>query len=209
MAAARLNISRVAAWRVAPRTPVAVRCCIFCQPYSSSSSSSTDAPAPPLLAKLKGDLKAAMKAKDAARLAVLRSVLAATLNASKTAQPITTDVQLVALLRRTASASQDAAAEFRGAARPDLAEKEDAQIAILEEYVQGSGVESLGPDQVQALAEKTLADVQADVAAGTIKTGGKGLASEVIKRLMAPGGPLDGKDVNKKEVAVMVKRLTS
>ncbi|EFX01397.1 hypothetical protein CMQ_6339 [Grosmannia clavigera kw1407] len=209
MSAARsLATGRFAAARLFPRTsPVAVRGCLFCRPYSSS-----DAPPPPMLARLKGDLKAAMKAKDAARLAVLRSVLAATLNASKTAQPISTDAQLVALLRRTARASQDAAAEFRSANRADLADKEDAQIAILESYARESGIESVGPEQVQAAAEAVLAGLQAELAAGTGKTttaAGKGLASEVMRRLLAPDGPLDGKDVDKKDVAVTVKRLTA
>lgn len=208
--------ARLATARLFSQTPIVVvtRSCVFCRPYSSSSSSS-DAPPPlPLLAKLKGDLKAAMKAKDAARLAVLRSILSATLNASKTAQPISTDAQLVALLRRTARASQDAAAEFRGANRGDLAEKEEAQIAILESYARDSGIESLGPEQVKAAAEAVLAGLEAEVAAAAAggtktKTAGKGLASEVMRRLLAPGGPLDGKDVDKKLVAVTVKRLTA
>ncbi|OAA59561.1 hypothetical protein SPI_05759 [Niveomyces insectorum RCEF 264] len=117
-----------------------------------SAKPPTTATTPPLLAKLKGDLKAAMKAKDAPRLTVLRTILAATLNASKTAQPIRTDAQLVALLRKTARASQEAAAEFRGADRADLAEKEEAQIRVLEEYAQASGLASVSSDPPAACA---------------------------------------------------------
>lgn len=163
--------------------------------------SSDEAPAPPLLAKLKGDLKAAMKAKDKARLSVLRSVLASTLNASKTAQPIDTDAKVVALLRKTARTAQDAVAEFQEAGRSDLAEKEKEQIQILEAYAQEGAVESLSPGDVQAAAEEILAELKA--AGGSFKAG------DVIKQLLAPGGPLDGKDFDKAGMAQIVKKLTA
>lgn len=95
---------------------------------------STEAGSPPLLSQLKADLKTAMKNKDTNRLAVLRSVLAATVNASKTESPITTDAHLIALLKKTAKKSRDAAAQARQAGRVDLAEKEEEQQRILEEY---------------------------------------------------------------------------
>ncbi len=172
--------------------------CSSCRQYSSAAED----PAPPLLAKLKGDLKSAMKNKDKARLAVLRSVLAATLNASKTAQPINTDAKLVALLRKTARSSQEAVDEFRGAGRGDLAEKEEEQIQILEGYAQDSGIVSLSTEELQATVEAVLAELAAE-------NGAKAKAGDAMKRLLAPGGPLDGKDFNKGDVAKMVKALTS
>ncbi|KXX77356.1 Altered inheritance of mitochondria protein 41, mitochondrial [Madurella mycetomatis] len=99
---------------------------------------STEAAPPPLLSKLKNDLKIAMKAKDTNRLAALRSVLAATVNASKTATPITTNAQLIALLIKMAKKSRDAAAQAREAGRAELAEKEEAEQRILEAYATGS-----------------------------------------------------------------------
>ncbi|KAK3688109.1 hypothetical protein B0T22DRAFT_145029 [Podospora appendiculata] len=166
----------------------------------ASYSSQADLPPPPLLAKLKGDLKTAMRAKDATRLSVLRSVLAATLNASKTASPIQTDVQLVALLRKTARSCQESVTEFRGAGREDLAEKEEAQIRVLEEYTAGSGVESVSETQVREMA----AAVKAALASEGI-TDAKTATGEAMKRLFAPGGPLDGKDVDKKEASKIVR----
>jgi uncharacterized protein YqeY len=159
---------------------------------------STDAPPPPLLTKLKDDLKAAMRAKDANRLAVLRAVLAATLNASKTDKPIRTDAQLVGLLQKSARKSQEAAAEARGAGREDLAEKEEAQIRILEEYAAGSGVKEIGEAELRQLVESTKAGL---VAEGVQE---KALSGQMIKRLLAPGGPLDGAMVEKKEVVRMI-----
>ncbi|KAK8105977.1 hypothetical protein PG999_009336 [Apiospora kogelbergensis] len=112
--------------------------------------SSEPAP-PPLLQKMRTDLKTAMRAKEVARLAVLRSVLSATLNASKTGTPISTDAQLVALLRKTARASRDAVEEFRTAGREDLVEKEQAQIDILEQYTADSGVQEVTADELRTI----------------------------------------------------------
>ncbi|KAK8042682.1 hypothetical protein PG994_013165 [Apiospora phragmitis] len=165
---------------------------------------STDPPPPPLLQKLKADLKTAMRAKDAARLTVLRSVLAATLNASKTASPITTDAQLVALLRKTAWASRDAAAEFLLAGRDDLVEEEQAQIDILDEYVAGSGVQKVGADELRTIVAGIVTAMTSE---GGVATGGKVQMGNVMKKLLAPGGPLEGKDVEKSELAKIVKEV--
>ncbi|KAG7287989.1 hypothetical protein NEMBOFW57_007509 [Staphylotrichum longicolle] len=159
---------------------------------------SSDAPPPPLLAKLKDDLKTAMRAKDTNRLAVLRSVLAATLNASKTDKPIRTDAQLVSLLQKTAGKSQEAAQEARAAGREDLAEKEEAQQRILEEYAASSGVREVGEAEIRQLVESTKAALLAE---GVPE---KTLAGQVTKKVLAAGGPLDGAQVNKSAVAKII-----
>lgn len=167
---------------------------------SSSVATTTDDAPPPLFQKLKTDIKTAMRAKDAQRLAVLRAITSATLNASKTASPIRTDAQLVALIRRAQKASRDAVAEFRTAARDDLAAKEEEQIAIMDEYVAASGVQTLGEAELRALVGDAVAQARdAGVAA-------KGLVGDVMKRL---GASLQGKDVNRKELAQLVKDMTS
>ncbi|OAA52910.1 Aspartyl/glutamyl-tRNA amidotransferase subunit B-related protein [Cordyceps fumosorosea ARSEF 2679] len=166
------------------------------RPYSSTAD---DLPTPPpLLQKLKGDLKTAMRAKDANRLSVLRAVMAGNLNASKTASPIRTDVQLVALMRRLAKGAEEAAAEARAAGRADLADKEDAQGAILAEYVQGSGVAAPDEAELRAAVEAAVAEVGGEA--------GKTAMGEVMKKL---GVALEGKDVDKKALAEMVKKAMS
>ncbi|CAJ2513779.1 Uu.00g018980.m01.CDS01 [Anthostomella pinea] len=167
-------------------------------------SSSGEAPPPPLLQKLKGDLKTAMRAKDAARLTVLRSVLSATLNASKTASPITTDAKLVALLRKQQKASGDASAEFSAAGRQDLVDKEQAQIKILDEYVAGSGVEEASEEQLRTVVGGVITALTSE---GAVE-GGRAKMGDVMKKLLAPGGPLEGKNVEKSELAKIVKEFT-
>ncbi|KAF7548591.1 hypothetical protein G7Z17_g6963 [Cylindrodendrum hubeiense] len=162
--------------------------------------STTDDAPPPLLSKLKADLKSAMRAKDAPRLAVLRAILSANLNASKTASPIRTDIQLVALIRKIQKSSADAVTEAKTAGREDLVQKEEGQIKVLEEYVAGSGVQTLGEAELKALVQEA---VEASKAAGINL---KSIMGDVMKRL---SGALEGKDVDKKEIAKMVKELTA
>ncbi|KXH65043.1 hypothetical protein CNYM01_11955 [Colletotrichum nymphaeae SA-01] len=154
------------------------------------------APAQPkLLATLKTDLKTAMRAKDAPRLSVLRSVLSATNNAAKTDSPIATDAQLVALLRKTQRATQDAAKQFRDAGRDDLAEKEDTQAKVMAEYIASSGVVTVTEADVRVLIQKAIED---SVAAGKSGLG------EVMKLINKATGDKD-LEVEKKRVAELVK----
>ncbi|KAK5628374.1 hypothetical protein RRF57_004089 [Xylaria bambusicola] len=141
-----------------------------------SSRSYSDAPAPPLLQKLKADLKAAMRAKDAARLSVLRAALSSTLNASKTSSPITTDVALVGLLRKQARGCADARDEFAAAGRDDLVAKEEAQIAVLNEYMANSGVEELSSDRLRAVVQGVVAGLGDE----------KPKMGDIMKTLLAP-----------------------
>lgn len=167
-----------------------------CRLYSTPAG---DAP-PPLLSKLKADLKTAMRAKDTARLNVLRAIMSANLNASKTATPIRTDVQLVGLIRKLQKSSNDTIAEAKAAGREDLATKEEEQNKILAEYAANSGVQTLGEAELRALAQEA---VDASKAAGTQA---KSVFGDVMRRLSAA---LEGKDVDKKEVAKVVKELTA
>ncbi|KAL3965454.1 hypothetical protein ACCO45_002458 [Purpureocillium lilacinum] len=141
-----------------------------------------------------------MRAKDAPRLSVLRAIMSANLNASKTATPIKTDVQLVALIRKIQKSALDAAAEAQAAGRQDLVDKENEQARILDGYLADSGVQSLGEAELKALVQDA---VEASRAAGTAA---KSLMGDVMKRL---AGALEGKDVDRKQVASLVKELTS
>ncbi|UKZ60806.1 uncharacterized protein TrAtP1_002076 [Trichoderma atroviride] len=202
MAASKSSMPLLAALRCSRQAPLRLSPaqCLF-RPASAARFYSADADAPPpLLQKLKGELKAAMRAKDAPRLSVLRSIMSANLNASKTSSPIRTDVQLVALIRKLQKSAQDAVADAKAAGRDDLVDKENQQIAILDEYVAGSGVQSLGEAEIKALINEA---VEAAKGAGAA---GKSLMGDVMKRVNAA---LEGKDVDKKSVAALVKELTS
>ncbi|KAJ5608557.1 hypothetical protein N7537_005176 [Penicillium hordei] len=160
---------------------------------------STSPALPPLMATLRTDLKTAMRAKDTTRLNVLRALISETNNAAKTASPIQTDIQLLSLIRKRLNASKDAAKEFDVAERPDLKEKEDAQVAVLEEYA----------SQVKTLPIAEIKEVVINQIAAMIDANTKPNQGTVLKALFAAGGPLDGKPVDRKEVATEVKNALS
>lgn len=143
-------------------------------------------------------MKTAMRNKDSNRLSVLRSLLSQTLNASKTANPINTDMQMLALLRKTANASKLASQEFKEQGRQDLADKEDLQVNIMEEYA--GDVEVLGEEEVRSIVK---------VAVQALRSEGASLRmGDVLKKVFGPE-VLGGKNVDKGEVTKVVKQILS
>lgn len=126
-------------------------------------------------------------------------MISETNNAAKTSSPIQTDIQLLSLIRKRAAAAKEAAQQFAQADRPDLKEKEDAQIAILEEYA--GHVKTLSVDEVEAIIAKEISAMK--------EAGKKMEIGQVLKALFAPGGALDGKPADRKEVAGLVKKAVS
>jgi uncharacterized protein YqeY len=137
-----------------------------------------------------------MQNKDSNRLSVLRSLLAQALNASKTSTPINTDMQMLALLRKSANAGRSASEEFKSAGRQDLADKEDSQIQILEEYA--GSVEKLGEEQIRTTVQGVVDTMRSE--------GSKVQMGEVLKKVFAPE-VLGNKPVEKGDVATIVKQI--
>lgn len=133
------------------------------------------------------------------RLNVLRAVISEFNNSQKTASPIQTDIQLLSLLRKRATASKEASKEFAEADRSDLKEKEDAQVAVLEEYA--GRVKTLSLEEVEDIIAKEIAAIK--------EAGTKLDVGQVLKSLFAVGGALDGKPADRKEVAGLVKKAVS
>ena len=137
-----------------------------------------------------------MKEKDTTRLNVLRTILAEATNAAKTQSPIKTDMQLLALLRKRAAAAKSASHEFENAGRRDLVEKEQGQAKVLEEYA--GGVETMSEDEIRNAVIKAVNETKK-------QPGGQVNMGNVLKSLLGPGGSLDGKPVERSEVARIAK----
>ncbi|PBP21068.1 hypothetical protein BUE80_DR008083 [Diplocarpon rosae] len=167
------------------------RLCVHARSYTTGTSTT-----PPMLLKIRKDMKTAMQQKDTNRLSVLRSLLSQSLNASKTSSPINTDMQMLALLRKSVSAGKAASAEFSAAGRQDLADKEELQIKVLEEYV--GEVDVLGEEEVRRAVQGVLEKLQGEEK--EIKMG------DVLKRVFSPE-LLGDKPVEKGDVARIVKEL--
>ncbi|KAA8646886.1 hypothetical protein EYZ11_005976 [Aspergillus tanneri] len=154
---------------------------------------------PPLMAKIRSDLKVAMRAKDKDRLNVLRALISETNNAAKTSSPIQTDLQLLSLIRKRAAASKEASQQFADANRADLQENEDKQVAILEEYA--GQVETISLDEVHQIISQEIAKLQ--------EGPNKPNVGSLLKSLFAPGGALDGKPAERAEVARIAKKMVA
>lgn len=142
-------------------------------------------------------MKTAMQNKDSNRLSVLRTLLSQVANASKTANPINTDLQVLSLLRKSATASRAASQEFKNAGRQDLGDKEDLQVSIMEEYA--GGVKVMGQEEIREAVQNVLVTLDAE-------GGGKAAMGDVLKRLFRPE-VLGDKPVEKGNVAKVVKEV--
>jgi hypothetical protein len=137
------------------------------------------------------ELKAAMLARDAARVSTLRMITAklkdTDIAARKTPQdPGVPDEQIVAMLRGMAKSRAESVTLYRQGNRPELAAKEEAEIAVIEGFL---------PQQMdQAATEAAVADAIAETGAASIKDMGKVMAALKAKHAavldMAKVGPI-------------------
>lgn len=138
------------------------------------------------------EIKTAMRAKDTVALEALRAIksemlLAATSSGSK--EELTEDDE-VKLLQRLVKTRKESARIFTEQNRPDLAEPELAQIAVIEKFL---------PAQLsEAEVEAVIAKIIAETGASGIASMGKvmGLASAQL------GGTAEGKTIS-----TIVKKL--
>ncbi len=137
-----------------------------------------------LLSRISGDFTAAMKAKDQQRLGTLRMLKSAlTMLEKELRRPVTDDDALTVLLKE-AKQRADSITEFAKAGRQDLVQKEEAELAILKDYLP------------QQLSEAELA---AAVDAAVVASGAASLKdmNKVMQAVMNEfKGRVDGKTVS-------------
>ena len=132
-----------------------------------------------------------MKAKAAERLSVLRMMKAAVRNKEIDLRTELDDAQVVQVLSTLIKQRKDSIEQFTRGGRGDLADKEAAEIKVIEEYLPA------------AVSEDEIASVVAEVIRETGASSPKDLG-RVMKDCMSrfSGRPVDGKKVNE-----LVKRL--
>jgi len=117
-------------------------------------------PAPledPLKERLRADLTASMKARDELTTASLRMALTAIGNeevAGKASRELS-DEQVLTVLAREAKKRREAAEAFRGGGRPDRAERELAELAVLEAYLPAQLSDDQLAELVRAAVDET------------------------------------------------------
>ncbi len=85
--------------------------------------------------RIQEDLKTAMKARDSLKVTTLRMASADIKNARIAKKEELTDDEVVGVLKRAVKQREEAVAQYRDADRPELAEKEEAEAAILSAYL--------------------------------------------------------------------------
>lgn len=92
-----------------------------------------------LLDEIRSQLKDAMRAKEEPRLTVLRGLLSAftgELTATgRTPQDTLSDEEALGVIRREVKRRRDAAEQFRAGGRDELAQGEEAELAVLESFL--------------------------------------------------------------------------
>lgn len=109
-----------------------------------------------LKATVQSDLHTAMRERDQLRAGTLRMALTAITNeevSGKAARELTDD-EVLKVLAKEAKKRKEAATAYADAGRPELAEKEEAEKAVLEAYLPAQlSDEELGGLVAQAVAE--------------------------------------------------------
>ena len=135
--------------------------------------------------KISEDLMGAMKSREAERLSVLRMMKAAIRNKEIDSRHELEDDQAVQVLVSLIKQRKDSVEQFTRGGRMDLADKEAAEIKVIEEYLPAAVDEEEIRNVIEAVIRET--------GAASIKDMGK-----VMKACMArfSGRPVDGGKVS-------------
>ena len=134
--------------------------------------------------KLMADLKEVMKAGDKTRLEVIRMVRARIKNAEIAKQKILDDSDVLDVIAREVKQRRESIAEFKKADRQDLVSKEEAELAILLEYLP----QQMSREEILAAARRVIEEV------GARGPGDKGkVMQSLIPQLK---GKAEGRDIN-------------
>ncbi len=110
-----------------------------------------------MIARLEAELTAAMKARDAARRDALRLILSSLRSAEKELQRPLTDDEELQVLQRERKRRAESIEAFRGAGREAQAEAEEAELAVLEEFMP----EPLSEVELERIVDDAIAEVGA------------------------------------------------
>jgi uncharacterized protein YqeY len=121
-----------------------------------------------LKARVQEDMKTAMKAKDTRRLGVIRLLMAAIKQREVDERIMLDDTQLLTVIDKMLKQRQDSANQFKQAGRVDLAEQEEFEMVLLQEYMppalSESAIDSLIQQAISALNATSIKDMGAVMA---------------------------------------------
>ncbi len=134
--------------------------------------------------RLRDDLKEAMKAGDKNRISVIRLVLAGIKNAEIASRAALDDSSVLGVIAKEAKQRKESIEAFTKGGRSDLVSAEEAELAILSEYLP----EQMSRDEIAAAARKLVDEVGAQ---------GPADKGRVMPKLIAQlKGRAEGKEIN-------------
>ena len=107
-----------------------------------------------LIARMEEDLKEATLARDADRRDALRLILSSLRSAEKELQRPLSDEEELQVLQRERKRRVEAAEAFRGGGREAQAEQEEAELAVLEEFMP----EPLTEEELERIVDDAIAE---------------------------------------------------
>ena len=142
--------------------------------------------------QLNDAMKEAMKARDDLRLSAVRMVRAAIKNREIDTRTELDDQAVIDVISTMTKQRRESIRLYREGNRPELAEKEEAELSVLFEFLPAQ----LSPDEVDALVAKAIGDINAQgvkdmgrvmkaVAPLTIGRAEGKVVSDTVRRLLA------------------------
>lgn len=143
--------------------------------------------------KLNDELRQALKGRDRVRTSVIRLVLAALKNAEIARQAALEDADILGIIVKEVRQRHESIEAFKQGQRQDLVAQEEAELAVLNEYLP----RQMTREEIIAEARRVIEEVGAQ---------GPGDKGKVMPKLMAQlKGRADGREIN----AVVTELLTS
>jgi len=103
------------------------------------------------------DMKAAMRAKEMDKLSTIRMLLAAVKQKEVDERVVVDDAALIAIVDKLIKQRKDSISQFSAAGRQDLADKESAELPVLEAYLP----QRLSAEEIQAAVLAIVAELGA------------------------------------------------
>jgi len=140
-----------------------------------------------LLEQITDDMKDAMRSKESERLSTLRMAKAALMNEQNKngVDYVLSDEETVKVLQTLVKQRKDAAEQYEKGGRPDLAQNEQSEIAVLQKYLPREASD----DEIKAAVEAAVAET------GAASAKDMGLVMKAVMTKLA-GMSVDGKKVS-------------
>ncbi len=110
-----------------------------------------------LLKKLQEEMKAAMKSGDKERLSTIRMLISEVKKVQIDQKKELSDEEIIQILQRYAKQRKESIKQYKEAGREDLAEKEERELKIVQEFLP----EQLSEEEIQKIVEEAIQETGA------------------------------------------------